>query len=1038
MRSAPARMKPRWSERTLSGARMFASSGQRSRATALDDERSHPAVADERRARRESSRGTGSSLHSTTARGGIARRTLPGVSSALPTGTVTFLFTDVEGSTRLLEELGAERTRSSSGGTARSFVGRSPSTEASRSTRRATRSSARSGRRGRRSRARPRSRMRCERARPGPHGDPHRARLSSSIGTTWGWTCTALPGSAPAATEGRSCSRRRPSPCSSPTSSSVRDLGVHRLKDLAAPVWCSTSSETRTSRRSGRSSGRTSRCRRRRSSAARRSSWSSLRVPRTPGVRVLTLTGPGRHGQDEARTAARGGAVRCVSGRGLVGAARAAPRRERSSPRRSRASLEVEEESGRALADSIASSLARKRALLLLDNCEHLVDAVARLVAGVVGWLPGRPRRRDEPRGAGHRRRARLSRYSRSSRSDAVELFHARARAAGARLDTDATRCGRRGAVRAPRQSAARRRARGGPGGGSAAGRAPRASRHAPRHARRDRATPRSASGHYGPRSHGATTSSRSRSSGSFDVWLCSWAARRSRRSRPSATPISRTCFRSSAKSLVRHASSEGVEPRYWMLETIREFAAEELDRVGRARRSARSAPRVVRRSAHGRRAASSTGPNQASELAHLERRPREPPCGVRLGSRSRLVRRRRCRHRAGAVTTSFAAGMSTPRTCSACACARLLTPLDDGLPPRPTRDRASAPGRSRRGTRLRSARPRRVLEALAERGRRMVGALDRSQARPGALLLLRERPGSRSRHVDRRSSSRGSQSMGHRGQQARVAPRASSARVPDRAVRPVRARPRRSCAGPSTRRRRSGTSRADFMLGFCLLWRGKLEEAEEYLERGRESRSRARRRADRDAMPRVRARRAAAAERSRGRTSLTRRDRGTRRAPRLPRSRERERRLARVAGWRPRTLVVRRAETKRSLTGFRRPCRLECLRVDGAVSAPRRRARTRRRRPRPRARPRDARSLAAAAARRDRGCGRAGRRDPVASRTCSRRSTSPALRLLVGVKRSSQLRTRERSSALGCRPRRGNRPQCGHSRRAAMRRPPE
>src|SRR4029078_7680493 len=36
MMSAPARMNPRWSERTLSGARRFASSGQRSRGTALE------------------------------------------------------------------------------------------------------------------------------------------------------------------------------------------------------------------------------------------------------------------------------------------------------------------------------------------------------------------------------------------------------------------------------------------------------------------------------------------------------------------------------------------------------------------------------------------------------------------------------------------------------------------------------------------------------------------------------------------------------------------------------------------------------------------------------------------------------------------------------------------------------------------------------------------------------------------------------------------------------------------------------------------
>ena len=47
--SAPALMKLRWTETTVSGARMFASSGQRSRGDGRGDERAHPAVGDDRR-----------------------------------------------------------------------------------------------------------------------------------------------------------------------------------------------------------------------------------------------------------------------------------------------------------------------------------------------------------------------------------------------------------------------------------------------------------------------------------------------------------------------------------------------------------------------------------------------------------------------------------------------------------------------------------------------------------------------------------------------------------------------------------------------------------------------------------------------------------------------------------------------------------------------------------------------------------------------------------------------------------------------------
>ena len=61
--------------------------------------------------------------------------------SELPTGTVTFLFTDIEGSTRLLQELGREDTPSSKTGTRRSCGAPSRTAEARRSAPRGTPSS---------------------------------------------------------------------------------------------------------------------------------------------------------------------------------------------------------------------------------------------------------------------------------------------------------------------------------------------------------------------------------------------------------------------------------------------------------------------------------------------------------------------------------------------------------------------------------------------------------------------------------------------------------------------------------------------------------------------------------------------------------------------------------------------------------------------------------------------------------------------------------------------------------------------------------
>jgi class 3 adenylate cyclase len=64
----------------------------------------------------------------------------------LPTGTVTFLFTDVEGSTKLLRELGAEAYADELVSTARSSARPARPSAASRWTRRETPSSSRSPR----------------------------------------------------------------------------------------------------------------------------------------------------------------------------------------------------------------------------------------------------------------------------------------------------------------------------------------------------------------------------------------------------------------------------------------------------------------------------------------------------------------------------------------------------------------------------------------------------------------------------------------------------------------------------------------------------------------------------------------------------------------------------------------------------------------------------------------------------------------------------------------------------------------------------
>ena len=50
--------------------------------------------------------------------------------------------------------------------------------------------------------------------------------------------------------------------------------------------------------------------------------------------------------------------------------------------------LEVPEEPGRALLSTLSEALRRRRLLLLLDNCEHLLDACAELAHGLLRHCP--------------------------------------------------------------------------------------------------------------------------------------------------------------------------------------------------------------------------------------------------------------------------------------------------------------------------------------------------------------------------------------------------------------------------------------------------------------------------------------------------------------------------------------------------------------------------------------------------------------------------------------------------------------------------
>ena len=354
---------------------------------------------------------------------------------------------------------------------------------------------------------------------------------------------------------------------------SLRDLGAHRLKDLAAPVVLHQLGD-------------------REFPPLKTLYRTNLPVPATPflgreeelldlvthasepDVRSFTLTGPG--GTGKTRLSLQLAAELAESHPdGIWWVPLASLREAKGVAFAVATALDVEEDPGRPLAASIARSLAHKRVLLLLDNCEHLLEAAAELVAGIVASCPHAlviATSREPLAVAGEH----VVPVDPLVADDAVELFHARARAAGARLDgVEAQRvvgelCTRLDNLPLAVELAAARAA------------------VLPPAALLERLATR-LDVLRGPRD----AEERQRTLRATITWSYDLLDAREQQlfrrfgvfvGGASLSAVEGVCAADLedllalvAKSLVRqHATVEG-EPRYWMLETIREFAVEEL-----------------------------------------------------------------------------------------------------------------------------------------------------------------------------------------------------------------------------------------------------------------------------------------------------------------------------------------------------------------------------------------------------------------------------------------------------------------------------
>ena len=113
---------------------------------------------------------------------------------------------------------------------------------------------------------------------------------------------------------------------------------------------------------------------------------------------------PRRDGQDPPGAAGGGRAPLAAYPDGVWLAELAALADPALVPQAAAAAVGVREEPGRPLLATLADALRPRRLLLVLDNCEHLLDACARLADALLRACPRLRHPGHQPGGAGHRR----------------------------------------------------------------------------------------------------------------------------------------------------------------------------------------------------------------------------------------------------------------------------------------------------------------------------------------------------------------------------------------------------------------------------------------------------------------------------------------------------------------------------------------------------------------------------------------------------------------------------------------------------------